>query len=176
MYLVLAFLIISALGYFFGKIRGAGFIEQMYERRNFTLLEDNGNFFELKSLPEKRLALLIFTPDAIPSNMVKPLFDFGRAEEFFRSKNIELILVTRTNSEIVKNFKRATRFPGRLLIDSSGTVGRLSGVWGEGEAKGWGYLLTDNKFGLLWRHSSPQVLGVRDFVQLWAEKSDETKK
>ena len=45
-FLVFIFIVVSAMGYFFGKIRGAGFIEQMYERKSFTLLDDKGDFFE----------------------------------------------------------------------------------------------------------------------------------
>lgn len=170
-WIFLAFIVvvIAAMGIIFGKIRGAGFIEQMYERKNFTLLDDKGDFFELKNLPEKRFALLIFTPDAIPTNMVQPLYDFGKTKEFFQVKNIELILVTRTNSEIVKNFKRASKFPGRLLIDTSGTVGKIAGVWEDKVAIHWSYILTDNKFHIYWQEKSPQVLSLREVEQAWAK-------
>ncbi len=74
------------------------------------------------------------------------------------------MLVARTNREIARNFKRASHFEGRMLLDPSGTVGRLAGVWpGLEPVEHWGYVLTDRSFQLYWGMLEPAPI---NFAQL----------
>jgi peroxiredoxin len=134
-----------------GKVKERDYLAALYERRDFTLLDDNGDFFQLSSLPRKKLALLVFTPDGIPPRDAKPFHEFSLHLGELRGQGIEALLVSRTNREIAKNFKRATRFPGRLLLDTGGSVGRNAGIWpGIELISYWGYALVDNEFHVLW--------------------------
>jgi peroxiredoxin len=146
---------VCAAGLGFGKAKEQEVLSSFYERHDFTLLDDQGEFFRLSSLPERDLALLVFTPDGIPTNTVKPFYDFGRHLEDLRSQGIETFLVSRTNRDIVRNFKRASHFGARLLLDSSGTVGRIAGAWETTvPSVTWAYALVDRTFHVLWLANS----------------------
>jgi peroxiredoxin len=166
-FVIFAILATGAAGLLLGKSREADYMRSLYERRDFTLLDDGGNFFSISSLPEKTLALLIFTPDGIPVDAVKPMYEFGLHVEELRKMGIEAMLISRTNRDIAKNFKHAARFPARLLLDTGGTVGRNSGIWEEpGPAAFWGYVLLNRHNEVLWlaRQAEPKT-----FAQLKAD-------
>ncbi len=150
-FMVFILLATGVAGLFLGKTKEADYMKSLYERRDFTLLDDDGNFFSISSLPEKTLVLLIFTPDGIPVSSVKPLNELSRKLDELKKMGIEAILISRTNREIVRNFKRAAQFPTRLLLDTGGTVGRNLGVWdGTGAAEYWGYVLVNRHNEVLW--------------------------
>jgi|GEM_PF-3789072 len=164
---VFALLATGAAGLLVGKSKEAGYIKSLYERRDFTLLDDSGNFFSISSMPEKTLALLIFTPDGIPVAAVKPMYEFSLRLDDLRKMGIETMLISRTNRDIAKNFKNAARFPARLLLDTGGTVGRNAGIWDEpGAANFWGYVLVNRHNEVLWmaRQAEPKT-----FAQVKAE-------
>lgn len=148
----------AAAGLFLGKSKEGEYLNSLYARRDFTLLDDSGDFFTLSSLPEKTLLLLVFTPDGIPVDSVGPLHVFSRHLGDLKGMGIETMLISRTNRDIVQNFKRAAGFPGRLLLDTGGTVGRIAGVWeGIEPASYWGYALVNQRFETLWlaKHNTP---------------------
>lgn len=164
---VFVLLATGAAGLLIGKSKEAGYMRSLYERRDFTLLDDSGNFFSISSLPEKKLALLIFTPDGIPVSAVKPMYEFSLHLGELKKMGIETMMISRTNRDIAKNFKHAARFPERLLIDTGGTVGRNTGIWEEpGPANFWGYALLNRHNEVLWlaKQAEPKT-----FVQVKAE-------
>ncbi|HEY8280564.1 MAG TPA: redoxin domain-containing protein [Bdellovibrionota bacterium] len=146
-------------GLMLGKLHEKDYMGALYERRDFTLLDDQGEFFRLNSLPEKKLALLVFTPDGIPLDAVKPFAEFSRHLENLQSRGIEPFLVSRTNREIVRNFKRATGFGARFLVDAGGAVGRITGIWSGAQlSSNWGYSLVDRDFRVLWSATSDEPM------------------
>jgi len=154
-------------GLVMGKLREKDYISSLYERRDFTLLDDKNEFFHLNSLPEKTLALLVFTPDGIPVDTVKPMFEFGRHLDDFRKQGVEPLLVSRTNREIARNFKRAARFEARMLVDIGGFVGQNAGIWeGAAPVAYWGYALVDRNFRVYWKGVAEAPAAFED---IWAE-------
>ncbi len=157
----------GAGGLFLGKTKEADYMRSLYERRDFTLLDDSGDFFSVSSLSEKTLLLLIFTPDGIPVSSVKPTFELGLKLDELKKMGIEAMLITRTNRDIAKNFKKAARFPGRLLLDTGGTVGKNCGIWeGTAPAEQWGYVLLNRQNEVLWLAKQTEP---KSFAQIKAE-------
>lgn len=150
-----AALITAGGGLFLGKMKEKDYVGQMYARKNFTLMDDKGELFELSKFPGNKLLLLIFTPDALPPRQVKPFADFSKRLGQLKSLDVESMIVTRTNREIARNFKEASGFPSRMLVDTSGTVGRLVGIWPDNRAVTyWGYALADNQLRVYWAATS----------------------
>jgi peroxiredoxin len=150
-FMAVALLLTGIGGLLLGKARESEYMKSLYARTDFTLLDDSGDFFSISSLPEKKLALLIFTPDGIPVETVKPMHEFSQHLDDLRKMGIEPMLISRTNRDIVRNFKHASRFPARVLLDSSGTVGRNTGIWdGLTGATYWGYALVNRRNEVLW--------------------------
>jgi peroxiredoxin len=144
-------LITGAAGLMTGKLKEKDYLGQLYARSDFTLLDDQNEFFQLSKFPSARLLLLIFTPDTLHPKLVKPFAEFSRHLNEFKAMGIDVMMITRTNREIARNFKEAARFSSRLLIDNSGTVGRNIGVWPDANpVKTWGYVLMDNKLQVYW--------------------------
>jgi peroxiredoxin len=160
-----ALLLVGLAGLAVGKRKEGDYLSALYERRDFTLLDDKGDFFRLNSLPERTLALLVFTPDGIPPETVKPFYEFGRHVDDLRLRGIEPFLVSRTNREIVKNFKRASRFSARLLLDTGGTVGRNAGVWDYQPVATWSYALVDRTFHVLWLANSDEPMAYDELMK-----------
>lgn len=143
-------LIVATAGLYIGKLKEKDFLDELYLHRDFTLLDDNNDFFTLSAFPRDQRLLLIFTPDGLPPEAVGPFAEFSRRLADFQQRKIQVMLVTRTNKEIVMNFKAAARFPGRVLSDLSGTVGRTVGVWPSLDpVDHWGYVLVDHAFNQL---------------------------
>ena len=165
-FFALALLLMGGVGLVVGKVKERDYLAALYERRDFTLLDDQGEFFRLGALPEKKLALLVFTPDGIQVDTVKPFYEFGRHLEDLRGKGIEPFFVSRTNREIVKNFKRASHFGARLLLDVGGSVGKIAGAWpGMQLVSTWSYALVDREFRVLWLASSEQPMPYEQLMQ-----------
>jgi peroxiredoxin len=151
-------MVVCAGGLILGKTRERDFMGALYDRHDFTLLDDQGEFFRLGAMPEKTLALLVFTPDGIPPSTVKPFYEFGRHVDDLRLRGIEPFLVSRTNREIVRNFKEAAHFGARLLLDTGGTVGRNTGAWEMAPVATWAYALVDRSFHVLWLANSEEPM------------------
>jgi peroxiredoxin len=166
-WLLLAALLAAAAGFVFGQLKNQDYLAQLYQRTDFTLLDDKGEFFQLSQFPERRHLLLIFTPDGIPPADVKPFHELTKQAGSLGG--VEVMLITRTNREIARNFKEAAGFQGRLLVDASGTVGRIAGIWpGIDPVSHWGYALIDRDFRLYWVTTASRVLSyqeVRDRVE-----------
>lgn len=161
LWLVASLLLTGTVGLLLGKSEEKSYLASLYERRDFTLLDDSGDFFSISKIPERTLALLVFTPDGIPVESVRPFHEFSARVEELKKMGIEAILISRTNREIVKNFKAAARFPGKLLLDTGGTVGRNTGIWDGYEAVPyWGYALLNNRNEVLWMERSDSVMSV----------------
>jgi peroxiredoxin len=154
-----AALVTAGGGLFLGKMKEKDYVGQMYARKDFTLLDDKGELFQLSKFPSDKLLLLIFTPDSIPPAWVKPFREFSRKLGELKSLDVESMMITRTNREIARNFKEASAFPSPMLVDTSGTVGRLVGIWpGPGAAGYWGYALVDNRLQVYWAATSAQPM------------------
>jgi peroxiredoxin len=165
-YFAVALVLVCGAGLVFGKVKERDYLGSLYERHDFTLLDDEGEFFRLGTLPAKTLALLVFTPDGIPPETVKPFYEFGRHLDDLRGKGIEPFLVSRTSREIVKNFKHASHFRARLLLDVGGSVGRNAGVWpGLRPVTTWGYALADREFHVLWLATSDQPMAYEQLLE-----------
>jgi peroxiredoxin len=140
-------IIVASAGLYLGKTREKDYLSGIYGRTDFTLLDDSDDFFRLSALPANERLLLIFTPDGIHPATVPAFMAFSRHLEDFRQRHIRVALITRTNKEIVANFKRASGFKGKVLYDLSGTVGRIVGVWPSLQpVTHWGYVLLDAQF------------------------------
>jgi peroxiredoxin len=166
-WLLVAGLITAISGLLIGQLKSKDYLAQLYQRNDFTLLDDSGDFFQLSKFPDKKFLLLVFTPDGIHPDFVKPFFEFSK-----QAKNllgVEVMLISRTNRDIVRNFRDGSAFKGRLLLDTSGSVGRVTGIWPSMEAVShWGYVLTDRDFQLYWTTTASRVLSyqeVRDRVE-----------
>lgn len=163
--MALVFFSVLGIGLFVGKVKDSDRIIKMYERQNFTLLDDSGGFFRLSDFPKEKKLLLIFTPDGILPPDVVPFFQFSKFLPRLQKEKIDVALITRTNKEIVKNFKQAAKFPERILLDESGTVGKLIGVWPDPTPVDyWSYALTDANFKLYWLTTTKQILGVDEIL------------
>lgn len=159
-------LIVCAAGLMLGKFKEGDYLTALYERRDFTLLDDSGEFFRLNSMSPKKLALLVFTPDGIPVETVQPFAEFSKHVADLAAQGIETYLVSRTNREVVKNFKHAAHFPERLLLDTGGTVGRNAGVWpSNGPVAYWAYALVDREFHVLWMKTNEFPLPYEQLMQ-----------
>lgn len=165
--LIFSVLIISGSGLMLGKLRERDYVSDLYQRHDFTLLDDKGEFFRLQSLPERKLALLVFTPDGIPPTAVKPFYDFSKHLGDLSNQGIETYLVSASNRDIARNFKNAAGFSSRLLLDTGGTVGRNAGVReGIGFMQYWAYALVDKDFRLYWSAKDDQPLKYEELITL----------
>ncbi|RYZ96513.1 MAG: redoxin domain-containing protein, partial [Proteobacteria bacterium] len=124
-WLGLAFIVLAVIGggLYVGKQREGDYIKKMYERTDFTLLDDDNEFFRLKDFPKEKLLLLVFTPDILSPELVDTFRVFSKKVPALRAKGVEVMMVSRANREILHNFRSSVYFPGRVLIDTSGTVG-----------------------------------------------------
>lgn len=154
-----AILLAAGGGLMLGKWKEKDYLSSLYERRDFTLLSDSGDFFRLGAVPANRLVLLVFTPDGIPVEAVKPFFEFSKHLDDFQSQGVEVFLVSRTNKEILRNFKRASGFNAPVLLDAGGAVGRVAGFWpGPNPVISWGYALVDNQFRVYFSSAEEQPI------------------
>lgn len=136
---------------------------QMDTVREITLLQDDGKFFLSRNFPAGRKILFVFTPDILPPSEVKNFYELSQGIPAMEKRNIEVILVSRIHPDIIKNFKNAARFPGKLLLDASGTLGRLYGAWPSPAAVlPWHYVVTDKSLQPGVKFSSPEALGFAD--------------
>ncbi len=163
-YFTVALLVVCTAGLVVGKLREGDYLTALYARHDFTLLDTDGNFFHLGDTPERTLVLLVFTPDLMPREASLPIYGFGRHVDDLRQRGIETALVTRLNRDIALNFQHASRYPGRVLLDPTGTVGKLAGAWQPGTEKEWSYALVDRTFRVLWFASSEQPLRYEELL------------
>ncbi len=163
--LTVALVVIAIIGgghYLWTQKKDSVFLE-MDTVRSITLLQDDGKFFSSNAFPAGRKILFIFTPDIISPSEVKAFANLANATPILEKKNIELILVSRVHKDIVKNFKYAAPFSGKLLLDASGTLGRLYGAWpGMNPVLQWHYVITDRSLRPESKFSSPNALGFSD--------------
>lgn len=146
----------AAAGLKYAKEREKEFLGRLYSRKNFTLLDDRGNIFELAK--QKDYILLVFTPDGLPPADVKPMRTFAEHRSKFKDSKIQLVMITRTNREIARNFRDGARFPGILLTDPSGSVGKWLDIWKDpNPVDYWAFTLINNKLDLLWGEASREI-------------------
>jgi len=163
---VVAFALFTATaGLMLGKFKEKDFISGLYERRDFTLLDDQGEFFQLSKQPSSRLLLLVFTPDSIHPSLVAPFREFSGRIDDLKNLGIDSFMVTRTNREIARNFKEAARFPSRLLVDTSGSVGRNIGIWPDmNPVNYWGYAVLDNHMRVFWASTESRPMTFEELL------------
>ncbi|MGZ3694992.1 MAG: hypothetical protein ACXWQO_12595 [Bdellovibrionota bacterium] len=160
-------LCVAISGLMVGRQREKAYLEALETHHDFTLIDDADDFFRLNSLPKDERLLLIFTPDGIPTNTVKAFFDFSLHLSDLAKDKIRVRLVTRTNRDIVANFKRAAHFDERVLLDVGGTVGSAAGAWTMlNPTTQWTYVLTDSQFHIFWRKAAEAPLS---YEQIKAE-------
>jgi peroxiredoxin len=150
-----------------GKRREGEFLSKMYARTDFTLLDDDNEFFRLKDFPKEKLLLLVFTPDGLSPSLVETFRAFSARVKDLRAKGVEVMMVSRTNRDTVHNFRNSVFFPGRVLIDTSGTVGRNIGIWDNFlPVDYWGYALVDGSSHVYWTTREPRPL---TYDEVWAQ-------
>jgi peroxiredoxin len=156
-------LVVAMAGLIVGKKKEQAYIEALETHHDFTLLDDTDDLFQLNKFPANERLLLIFTPSGIPTNTVKPFYEFSRHLGDFAKAGIRVKMVTRTNREIVANFKRAARFDERVLLDVGGVVGRSAGAWPSIDpVTYWTYVLTDRQFKIHWTKMSEAPLSYEE--------------
>lgn len=168
-WLGLTFIVLTVIGagLWVGKQREGDFLAKMYARTDFTLLDDDNEFFRLRDFPKEKLLLLVFTPDALSPSLVPPFREFSARVKDLRARGVEVMMVSRTNRDTVHNFRNSGHFPGRVLIDSSGTVGRNIGVWdGFTPVTYWGYALVDATSRVYWTTREENLL---PYEEIWAQ-------
>lgn len=157
--------IVSAAGLLVGKQKEKAYFESLETYHNFTLLDDSDNVFELNKFPANQRLLLVFTPDGILPSTVRAMYQFGTHIPELAKKKTSVRMVTRTNKEVVANFKRAAQFEAPVLYDMSGVVGRAAGIWPTLDPVDyWGYALIDNQFHIFWQKTSPEPLSYEEVL------------
>jgi len=152
-------LLVVGVGNLFWKNKKEQALKELKTVKQFSLLEDNGKLFKSTDLSSSQKMLLIFTPDFPTQIDVNAFYKFIKYQESLEKKGIQVILISRGNQDLIQNFKRATRFKGRLLFDLSGTVGKLFGAWPTLEKdKNWTYALVGNDLRVYWQKISPIFL------------------
>jgi peroxiredoxin len=166
-------LLSATAGLLVGKVQEKNYLGSLYARTDFTLLDDKGEFFQLAKFPSTRLLLLVFTPDEISPRLVPPFAIFSRKLKELEKTGVDPMMVTRTNREIARNFKEAAGFTARLLVDTSGSVGRNIGIWADlNPVSYWGYALIDNKMQVYWASKEPRPLTFEELLAEFKKVSD----
>ncbi len=164
-FVVVACLLSIGGGLLLGKLKEKDYLGLMYKRSDFTLLDDRGDFFRLSQFPDTKLLLLVFTPDELHPSMVKSFREFSGHLGQLAALDVEVKLISRTNREIVRNFKEASGFMRALLLDSSGTVGQILGVWPDLQPTHyWHYVLLDNRMTVYWSTQSERILSYEEVM------------
>ncbi len=163
--ILICFAMAAIGGLFFGKWKEKDSIARMYARTDFTLLTEKGEFFQLSKLSKDKLLLLVFTPDELSPKLVKVFHQFFLELPRLEKLGIEVKMITRTNREIVRNFKQSAGFDRDLLIDTSGTVGRNLGIWPDlHPVDTWGYGLLNSQMQLYWAATDTQPMTVSEII------------
>lgn len=158
-------LVVATAGLVLGKRKEGDYLRSLYARTDFMLLTDDDEFFRLRDFPKTKLLLLVFTPDSLVPELVEPFRGFSRRVPDLQQRGVEVMLLTRGNREIARNFKNAAAFPAKLLIDNSGTVGKNLGIWKDLlPVRYWGYAVVDSGLNLYWSATSP---GPLTFDEVW---------
>ena len=160
-------LVVATAGLMLGKRKEGDYLRSLYARTDFMLLSDDDEFFRLRDFPKQKLLLLVFTPDALPPEIVPPFRSFARRVPDLRVKGVEVMVITRENREIARNFLNAAGFSSKLLLDHSGTVGKNLGIWKDNlPVSYWGYAVVDSGLNLYWSDTSPKPL---TYDEVWAQ-------
>ncbi len=139
------------------------FFRRLYGRGSFSLLDGDGKIFNTHDLPANQKVLFVFTPDGIPVSAVKPFRVFVKEIEREEEGKLQLVVVSRVHKDIVKNFLRAARFHGRLLLDPSGGLGRYLGARDSLESThDWTVVLSDHDLKVTWSSSGKEVPSFKD--------------
>lgn len=172
-------LLIFVLGAFFAvgaglrywHVREANFFQSMSRSLRFSLLSIDGEIYDSTQSSKRPLQLLVFTPNGITSADLQSLKKFCVAFSARWGANVELLFVSRLDTEVLQNFRRSMVFSGRILNDPTGSSGRLFGFWENIQADdGWHYVLLDGaKKAFGWKYSSKQLLEFPGFEHLLNE-------
>jgi peroxiredoxin len=150
-FFVMVGLVVATVGLKLGKTKEGEYIDALYARSDFTLIDDADEFFTLKDFPKEKLLLLLFTPDVLNPEVAIAMRPFSSHLKDLQKRGVETMLVTRTNREVARNFKYSAQFRGRMLVDLSGTVGKNIGAWPmPPPSYSWGYALIDNQMRVYW--------------------------
>ena len=142
------------------------YLEALYERSSFILLDDQNNFYGTKDIKEGERLFLVFVPDAIESRYIGELHKFAGDLDILRSKKIAVALVARLPPDSIRNLKRLAQFPGRALLDPSGSLGRVTGIWPDMEpVRTWGYVMIDKNLHVLWAARADHLLSFAEYQQ-----------
>lgn len=149
---VLCAIAVIGAGNYLWKLKKEDVLKKMNTVKDFSLLDAEGKFFQFSKTPADQKILFIFTADHPTQEDVNSLFTLSKKEESFAKKKIQLILISRGHVDTIKNFRKASRFHGPLLLDASGSVGRIFGAWPTiAESPMWLSVLTDNGMHVYWR-------------------------
>ena len=148
------------------KEKKSAFIGSVYERHSFLLLDDEGNLFGTKNLQSDEKLLLVFVPDILQPDSTVQLKSFARDLGALKKKNIVVALISRSNFDVSFNLKRISGYPGRILRDPSGSIGRILGAWTSYQAtKEWRYALVDKGLRIFWSASADHAMSLSEFSE-----------
>lgn len=158
-------MVVAGSGLILGKLQEEKLLSNLNTSVGFTLMDTNYHLYSLKDLPKDKLLLLILTPDGIPTNTVLPFSRFVAKSKKLTDLGLEISVVSRLDADVLKNFQKATRFKGHVLLDPSGVIGRKLGVQPtDRKSNRWDYAIVDNQMHLYWKTSSETPLLVEQLV------------
>ena len=163
-FLVGAIVVVSLGQLYWGKKRD-GLFRELYERKSFVLLDTKGELFKSSSLKPGEKALLLFPPDDPKQSHVNELYQFSKKIDF-SAKKTTVLLVSRMHIDSLRNFSAYARWPGRVLQDPSGSVGRLTQAYPSLEPiPFWAYTLMDHEFRVLWTLQSDRLMSREELLK-----------
>ncbi|MCO5142294.1 MAG: peroxiredoxin family protein [Oligoflexia bacterium] len=158
-------MIVAGSGLFVGKLQEKKFLTNLHSSMGFTLMDVDYQMYSLKDLPKEKFLLLILTPDGIPTKTVLPFARFSAKSKSLTEIGIEIALVSKLSVDLLKNFQKATRFKGKVLLDPSGFIGRKIGAWTtQNETTNWNYVIIDKDMNIYWKTSAQQPLLIEQLV------------
>lgn len=137
-------LVTVGFGVRFWRAREGEFLRKMQKPAHFLLVDTEGRVFDSQKSPQRRLQLYIFLPNGLRPSDVTSLSAFGTDFRARWQDAMEGFWVSRINKDFLLNTVRASHWQGRVLLDPSGTTGRIFGFWKNiTEDDGWHYVLLE---------------------------------
>ncbi|AZL14962.1 thioredoxin-dependent thiol peroxidase [Rickettsiales endosymbiont of Stachyamoeba lipophora] len=95
---------------------------------NFKAIDDQGNSIHYVDLKGKKIVLYFYPKDDTPGCTVEAQ-GFRDAIEEFKTKNVEIIGISKDNTKSHQKFKEKHCLPFTLFTDEDGSICEMFGVW-----------------------------------------------
>lgn len=117
----------------------------------FSLLDIQGSIYRFPSSLEAKTAFLVFLPDGV-EDLKKGFREVLNIEKKLRSqKDLELLLISRMDSDTMRALKRATQYRGKILLDPANSVwGRFQDQSTTLNYRDWRMSLVSKEGEVLW--------------------------